>query len=634
MPKGESIESLLEPSLRVSRPVAACSRCRSSKIKCTWGISACSACERSGKTSSCTSANEEFARGNERSYVAALENAAEKLQRKIDANRAGSDLSILNNGSRQGKGRKISGSQRREASDVNELVSDFGFLTVNATSRDFHGFTSSMSFAKILLAMAVKRDFSTQAASKLPPRHTVMQSTIHYFDKLFVLLPFFSETEFMSSVSRVYQDAQVSAASALDFWYVRLVLAITHAALSRSHGDEHNQVATQHISAAMQLAERVMQPGSIAGVQALLLLVQYAQLDPERLDSWYLMGMASRLVVDLGLHCELPAEARISPEELNMRRRIFHCVYSLDRSIAMSLSRPFSFTDDSAPGVPFPILNGEDNSSNNTGIFLRSIKPCLHLFDIRRIQSGFYQAIKFASRTEWHTSEASSIMTSVSSDVEKWHASIPSSLPSNHLTLFNLERLYTYILVLAPNQRHTAAAQSDDDKLRLFEHCCRFAEILHPVTFDTTYLSSFTDADFWRANWVARQFIKLMWSDFELLVRRSQEAEAASRCSRALDNVRRFTDVLDIARQRWNNSEVREQFEKESAVLSTRLTNKLHELSPTQIRESYFQPVDQAYQLQQQNFTDPAQFFHHPDGKAYSPGGTRRVYQFLGSGNG
>ena len=34
MAKPESTEALLNPSLRVSRPVAACARCRSAKIKC------------------------------------------------------------------------------------------------------------------------------------------------------------------------------------------------------------------------------------------------------------------------------------------------------------------------------------------------------------------------------------------------------------------------------------------------------------------------------------------------------------------------------------------------------------------------------------------------------------------------
>ena len=598
MPKGESIESLLEPSLRVSRPVAACSRCRSAKIKCTWGISACSACERSGKASSCTSANEEFARGNERSYVAALENAVERLQRKVDAARGSTEQSMPNSDPRRNsKTRTISGPQRKEASDVNELVSDFGFLTVNATSRDFHGFHSSVSFAKLLLAMAVKANLTTDTSAKLPPRHVVMQSTVRYFDSLFVMLPFFSEIEFMSSVSRVYQDAISSTATALDFWYVRLVLAITHSSQSRVRGDDHDRSALQHVSAAMQLAERVLRPGSVSGVQALLLLVQYAQCDPERLDSWYLMGMAARLVVDLGLHCDLPAEAKVSTAELNMRRRIFHSVYALDRIISMSTGRPFSFTDDSATGVPFPDLGTESTSSSSLGVFLRPLQQCLYLFDIRRIQSSFYQTTRFASRVQWTQTETVSFSNSAASDVERWYASVPSTLLPQHLTVLRLESTYAHILILAPHQRRPVAFQTDANKLKLFGYCSQFTELLHPAVYDVDYLPFLSDADLLRARWISRLFLQLVWSDYNLVLR-SNTVDAAGQYSRAISCIRNLTDILDIARQRWSKAESRQQFEKESAVLATRLTTKLNELSPSITNTGHASSGEMIYQPQ------------------------------------
>src|ERR1700712_5243652 len=114
MTKPESIEALLSPSLRVSRPVAACARCRSAKIKCDGKLPVCSACERSGKSSSCTSANDEFARGKERSYVAALEAAAQRLQKKIDETRAdASHKPTSSRSQRPNQSRKISGTRRR-----------------------------------------------------------------------------------------------------------------------------------------------------------------------------------------------------------------------------------------------------------------------------------------------------------------------------------------------------------------------------------------------------------------------------------------------------------------------------------------------------------------------------------------
>ena len=129
------------PLLRVSRPVSACQRCRNAKVKCDGKLPACTACERAGKSAECSSANDQFARGKERSYVASLENRVEKLERQIAQAKARkvttnaldmvSAQSLLAppvlmpsgpGGSGEGRVR------RKETQDVNDLVSDFGFL--------------------------------------------------------------------------------------------------------------------------------------------------------------------------------------------------------------------------------------------------------------------------------------------------------------------------------------------------------------------------------------------------------------------------------------------------------------------------------------------------------------------------
>lgn len=246
----ESIEALLNPSLKVSRPVAACSRCRSAKIRCDGKLPACSACERAGKPKECSSANDEFARGKERSYVAALETAVQRLQRKVEENKTGittrkDSLVMLDHNGPTLQRRPISNLQRKEAGSVDELVSDFGFLTVNATSRDFKGFSATMSFAKMLKAMSLKKDLPTYTDTTLPPRYNISNLINHYFEDVHVLLPFFSETEFLGFVARIYQDPPTDAASPYDIWCFRSVLAISSASLSQNRGDEHYLTAVR-----------------------------------------------------------------------------------------------------------------------------------------------------------------------------------------------------------------------------------------------------------------------------------------------------------------------------------------------------------------------------------------------------
>jgi hypothetical protein len=132
-----SVTTFLDnPLLKVSRPVAACSRCRTAKIKCDGKLPACSACERVGKATTCSGASDEFAKGKERSYVASLEGYCEKLEKKISQLRARSTSSAEDGIPREVSITSVAcesalgPTHRREVSDIDDLVGDFGFLLV------------------------------------------------------------------------------------------------------------------------------------------------------------------------------------------------------------------------------------------------------------------------------------------------------------------------------------------------------------------------------------------------------------------------------------------------------------------------------------------------------------------------
>lgn len=125
--------SFQTPPLKVSRPVSACSKCRTAKVKCDGRLPACSACEKSGRALECSSANDQFARGKERNYVASLELRVEKLEKQLEEAR-GRKVSLTMPGLNPSHSAaalpitKKADSQRGEASHVDDLVSDFGFL--------------------------------------------------------------------------------------------------------------------------------------------------------------------------------------------------------------------------------------------------------------------------------------------------------------------------------------------------------------------------------------------------------------------------------------------------------------------------------------------------------------------------
>lgn len=282
------------PLLRVSRPVSACQRFWGAKIKCGVKLPACTTCERAGRSNDCSNASDQLAKGKERSYVASLEMRVERLERQIG----------------QAKGRKASvdmvgiapavdpfptdlpssartrKADRQEASSVSDLVSDFGFLSVNATARDFHGFDREMSFAKSVLSTSSLESISNDLTFSLPQRYEISPLIQHYLDNVHVVYPVLSEARLFASIDAVYGQGGVYA-SPNDHWLTLMVLAVSCASLSHRRGELDYHEALKYAAAALKHAENVIQPGSILGIQAILLMVLLAMWEGALL---YLLG--------------------------------------------------------------------------------------------------------------------------------------------------------------------------------------------------------------------------------------------------------------------------------------------------------------------------------------------------------
>lgn len=187
-----------------------------------------------------------------------------------------------------------------------------------------------MSFARQVLSTSAIEEMPTYASNALPQRRGIVPLVQHYLDDFHVLYPFLSATKLWGSIDAVSQE-DGRYASAMDHWTTRSILAIALASLSRRRGDTQYQDAVRHATAALDHIETVVHPGSISGIQALVLLVLYSMLDPHHFSSWYLIGLASRAMVDIGLHQDPPRELRLKETELELRRRLYLSVYALDR---------------------------------------------------------------------------------------------------------------------------------------------------------------------------------------------------------------------------------------------------------------------------------------------------------------
>ncbi|KAI1504598.1 fungal-specific transcription factor domain-containing protein [Biscogniauxia marginata] len=571
------------PLLRVSRPVSACSRCRAAKVKCDGKLPACTACEKAGRDNECSAANDQFARGKERSYVAALELRIEKLERRLAyaRSRKASVAQHESEGiqSAPPADRKDSlatikaaiyrkAERKRENSDVNSLMSDFGFLSIDATTRDFEPNMSNMTFARVVLAAASNDPLPDSKNWHLPSRQDAIALIQHYMSNIYSLFPAFPETLLYNVLDQVYtmQDRMMKDS---DYWLLYMVLAIGSTAQSQVKNDEHYTKGLHFVSWALQHADRALMPGYTTQIQSLILLTQYSMLDPAHFDSWHLIGFTCRAVIDLGFHQDPPREQLSDKAVLDVRRKTFYCVYSLDRSISMVHARAFSFSD-AATNVAWPRPSSFSRKASISGQLVASCEPAFLLFQLRRAQSHWYQALFQGDPTP--LLDSSSFIWEVYQDMKDWADALPLTLPLGMRDLFELELRYSFVYCISPSAR--APHLTDYGRMLIFEHAIAYLDRIYDIAHSGINAAFHTYHDALRVFFMASQFIAVLRDAGDLLLSGVTLAPPPVELGKtpppplpprpggpAVDNVERSLDCLEkttrtLAKygERWDDS--------------------------------------------------------------------------------
>ena len=309
---------------------------------------------------------------------------------------------------------------------------------------------------------------SINRKKEMPPRITAQAHIQQFLSNIFVLYPIFDEASLFSVIDAVYQS-RIREATPYDFWSVRMVLAIACASRSGERGDTEYLDAVGYVNAALQDAEFVLRPGSVAAVQSMLLLVLYSMLDPYHFDTWTILGATSRALVDLGLHQDVPKGTTMSRAKHWTRKRAFWCLYALDRSTSLAHARAFSFSDQSHSVGKVRLVEGEDLVALNLGrrqnqeqashpdltpapvLFMQPIMPAIALFALRKIQSRFYTDLFQSGQSAWP--EPYPYIWAALKSLHRWWRDLPSSI--NHVSkdFLELEMLYSRVCILRPSPR-------------------------------------------------------------------------------------------------------------------------------------------------------------------------------------
>ena len=205
--------------------------------------------------------------------------------------------------------------------------------------------------------------------------------------------------------------------------------------------------------------------------------------------------------------------------KLELRRRVYHCVYTLDRSTSLVQTRAFSFSDDSAK-VKIPFLKAPSSvptspdQSEPQKSWLQSHEQALDLISLRQLQSTWYTDLFQSGRSKWD--EPYPYIWSTCQSLGRWYEGISASASPSMRAFFELELLYSYIYVLSPSPRVPAVTPFAQNLV--FEYCIRYADLMQRLISDPNYTAPTTFYDAMRVYMTGRQFLDVLQHNLEGLL--------------------------------------------------------------------------------------------------------------------
>ncbi|WOO84331.1 putative transcriptional regulatory protein [Vanrija pseudolonga] len=270
---------------------------------------------------------------------------------------------------------------------------------------------------------------------------------------------------------------------------------------------EREAKGEQYVSLAMSmLSEEIMGPGRITTIQALLVLSGRQIAVGTTNQAWMLLGMAIRMMQDMGLHLPVSDDAaslRLSAEDRDMRNRVFWSAYIWDKTMSLALGREPGFS--CRPGLSTDSLpqDPDDNMEWEPILWKGAVLPkpgpypptlLLKTFALRHYAhlALILESVMTNMYSPNHESQRSlSFIRSAADQLDAWRNNLPSALkvegpnlpewcPPPNVILINLlyytMRILIYRPLLTENSRSSLAMSA-------LGHCrtaaTRINEILH-----------------------------------------------------------------------------------------------------------------------------------------------------------
>lgn len=188
------------------------------------------------------------------------------------------------------------------------------------------------AFAKLMAVSCYRHRLPEPRSNDLPSQQDAQRLVQYYMDNIYAMYPCLPEQTMWAVLGNMYPQGGIQQSLKFaDYWLFWTVLAVASIAQSRGMGDPFYLDGVDFIARAVPYAERALAPGVRSTVPSLILLTQYAMYDPRHFDPWHCMGFTARVVIEMGLHQDPAPHDVKDKSDLEIRRKLFHCVYALDR---------------------------------------------------------------------------------------------------------------------------------------------------------------------------------------------------------------------------------------------------------------------------------------------------------------
>ncbi|KAF2738890.1 hypothetical protein EJ04DRAFT_6811 [Polyplosphaeria fusca] len=336
---------------RIAHTLTACCRCRTRKTRCDPGLPRCGPCER-------TNSHCEYydpAKGTKipRNYVVHLQHKVRDLEKQLaDLERDDTDPDP------EDELRGAAAVRIQETDESKFLGPSSGINVTRLVMQLAKQFTDSKSISEIVpdsRAKSIKAAFDEEdkkptskvyplisdvAAEELPNRDLTNLLVQLFYSKVHPMYPIFHEPTFTQDVEIVY----AGGTDPYQNFCLRMVIAISLQKMDAQYAG----LADSYYLAALKFLEGAIKPMNVKTLQCFALIAGYSLLTPTRTAVYYIIGLGVRLCQALGLHEEKtitrgPGGRPADALEIDMRRRLFWCLLTMDLGLAHSLGRPSSF---------------------------------------------------------------------------------------------------------------------------------------------------------------------------------------------------------------------------------------------------------------------------------------------------